>query len=225
MASFFNLTLDTTAPTSLSLDINEGAIYTNSQNVTLYIGLDDEEAADVTQMKIWGIDGAETEDDASWETYTPSKIVILTEGDGLKTVYLKVRDDVGNETFETSYDITLDTVVPAVSVTGPDKSKISEVEGYDIAIINFMSDTPFKEYKLCVVPATSSSEDAGTPIGSANPDHPTTDEKFDGEDLFPANTNIEVWISGSELATVDPGDGVKTIKVFVRTESGMWSVA
>ena len=48
-------------------------------------------------MKIWGIEGAAEEENASWETFAVSKSVNLTSGDGLKTVHIKVRDEVGNE--------------------------------------------------------------------------------------------------------------------------------
>ena len=160
MASYFNLTLDTTAPSGLTLSINDGALYATSTAVKLTIGVSD----DVTtgyQMKIWGIDGVAEEASASWETFATTKSVNLTSGDGLKTVHIKVRDDVGNESAAVSDDITLNTTVPVVTVTGPDKSKISKVEGYNKSKISFTVDVAFAEYKVCVVPANSSTQDAG----------------------------------------------------------------
>lgn len=224
MASFFNLTLDTLAPAGLEVAINDDAVYTTSSEVTLFITIDDEDTTGY-QMKIWGIDGAESEEDASWETYTDTKTVTLPDGDGFKTIYIKVRDDVGNETAAVSDSITLDTVVPAVSITGPDKSKISKITGYDIAIINFMSDVAFKAYKVCVVPATSSTQNAGAIIGTENGSVNTSGEKAGGDDIYPANTNIEVSINGSDLEVASSGDGVKIIKVFVQNDAGTWSVA
>ena len=41
MASYFNLTLDTRAPSGLTLSINDGALYATSTSVTLTIGLTD----------------------------------------------------------------------------------------------------------------------------------------------------------------------------------------
>ncbi|MGN1217771.1 MAG: hypothetical protein ACI4TD_07340 [Phocaeicola sp.] len=41
MASYFNLILDTLAPSGLSLQINGGAQYTTAQSVTLAISVDD----------------------------------------------------------------------------------------------------------------------------------------------------------------------------------------
>jgi hypothetical protein len=108
MASFFNLTLDTTAPAGLTLKLNNGAAYATSTSVTATIGLTDTETTGY-QMKIWGVAGAETEAEAAWATFVKSKAITLTTGDGQKTVSIKVRDDVGNETATVTAKITLDT--------------------------------------------------------------------------------------------------------------------
>lgn len=220
MASYFNLTLDTLAPDGLTLSINDGALYTTSATVTLSISMTDEASAGY-QMKIWGIEGVADEGSATWETYATSKRVTLVAGDGLKTVSIKVRDDVGNESAVVTDTITLDTAVPAVSVTGPDKSKISKVAGFNQSIFNFTSDVIFEEYKVCVVPANNSTQEAGTVI-------PTTAGSLNtsgSEGNYPASTNIQVTITGADLETASSGDGVKIIKVFVRNAAGTWSVA
>lgn len=220
MASYFNLTLDTLAPDGLTLSIIDGALYTTSATVTLSISMTDEASAGY-QMKIWGIEGVADEGSATWETYATSKSVTLVAGDGLKTVSIKVRDDVGNESAVVTDTITLDTAVPAVSVTGPDKSKISKVAGFNQSIFNFTSDVIFEEYKVCVVPANNSTQEAGTVI-------PTTAGSLNtsgSEGNYPASTNIQVTITGADLETASSGDGVKIIKVFVRNAAGTWSVA
>ena len=220
MASYFNLTLDTLAPEGLTLAINDGALYTTTTTVKLTVGLTDE-ATTGYQMKIWGIDGVAEEAAASWETYASTKSVTLPTGDGLKTVSIKVRDDVGNESEAVTDTITLNTVVPVVTVTGPDRSRISKVAGYNQAVINFTADVAFAEYKVCVVPASSSTQEAGTVIpttaGSAN--------TIGSAGNYPAATNIQVTITGADLETVAPGDGAKVVKVFVKNEIGTWSVA
>ena len=203
MASYFNLTLDTTAPSGLTLSINDGALYATSTAVKLTIGLSDEVTTGY-QMKIWGIDGVDEEVSASWETFAKTKSVNLTSGDGLKTVHIKVRDDVGNETEEVSDDITLNTAVPVVTITGPDKTKISKVEGFNKSKITFTCDVDFAEYKVCVVPQTSSTQDAGTVI-------PTTAGSINtsGSDgSYPKTTPIEVTITGTDLETASSGDSV-----------------
>ena len=220
MASYFNLTLDTTAPSGLTLSINDGALYATSTAVKLTIGLSDEVTTGY-QMKIWGIDGVDEEASASWETFAKTKSVNLTSGDGLKTVHIKVRDDVGNETEEVSDDITLNTAVPVVTITGPDKTKISKVEGFNKSKIPFTCDVDFAEYKVCVVPQTSSTQDAGTVI-------PTTAGSINtsgSECSYPKTTPIEVTITGTDLETASSGDSVKIVKVFVKTAAGIWSVA
>ncbi len=219
MASYFNLTLDTLAPSGIKLLINDGAQYTTSTVVTLKITLEDA-ATTGYQMKIWGTADAATETAASWQTFAGSKSVNITSGDGLKTIYVKVRDDVGNESAAASDTITLDTAVAAVTVTGPDKSKISKKDGYNSAAFSFTSDRPFVEYKVCVVPSITSLEDAGTVIPTTNGSAGTS-----GTGSFNANTAVNVTIKGADLEKASSGDGVKIVKVFVRSESGIWSVA
>lgn len=220
MASYFNLTLDTTAPSGLVVKVNGDNIYATSTAATLTLTMTDGDPTGY-QMKIWGVEGVADEGSASWETYAASKSITLPAGDGLKTVHVKVRDDVGNESAEASDDITLNTKVPVVTITGPDKSKISKVEGFNKSIINFMADVVFEEYKVCVVPQNSSTQDAGTVIGTTNGSQNTSGS--DGD--YPASENIQVTITGADLEAAATGDGVKIVKVFVKTAAGIWSVA
>lgn len=218
MASYFNLTLDTLAPAGLAVQLNGDDIYTTTPSVELTLTLTDSPTTGY-QMKIWGVEGVTDEGSASWETYAASKSVTLPSGDGLKTVYVKVRDAVGNESSAASDSITLNTAVPTVTVTGPDKSTISKVVGFDMAVINFMSDIAFEEYKVCVVPATSSTQESGTQIPTTNGSVNTSGSAGGYE----ADTNIEVKINGSDLEAASSGDGVKIVKVFVKNAVGTWS--
>ena len=220
MASYFNLTLDTTAPAGVTLTINDGDLYTTSAVVELAIGTTDGNTQGY-QMKIWGIQDAAEEVAASWEAFATTKSVTLDSANGMKTVHIKVRDSVGNESVEVTDSITLDTSVPVVTITGPDKSTISKIATFDTSIFNFSCDVAFEEYKVCVVPATTSAQDAGTIIptdgGSANT------SGSDGD--YEASTNIQVTIKGADLETASSGDGVKIVKVFVKNAAGTWSVA
>lgn len=218
MASYFNLTLDTLAPTGLTVKLNGEDIYTTTTSVTMTLTLTDGNTTGY-QMKIWGVDGVAEEGSASWETYSASKSITLPSGDGLKTVYVKVRDSVGNESAEASDSITLDTSVPTVTVTGPDKATISKVAGFDMAVVNFMSDIAFEEYKVCVVPSTSSTQESGTIIQTTNGSVNTSGNAGS----YPADTNIEVKINGADLEVASSGDGLKIIKVFVKNAAGTWS--
>ena len=220
MASYFNLTLDTTAPAGVTLSINNDDLYTTSPTVTLTIGCSDENTTGY-QMQIWGTSTAPTQEQASWITYQASTQITLPDGDGLKTVYVIVRDTVGNQSAQASDTITLDTSVPSVSVTGPDNSTISEVPGFNTSVFNFTSDVAFEVYKVCVVSSTASTQNTGITIGTTNGSINTSGNAGG----YPADTNIEVTINGSDLQEASSGDGVKIIKVFVQNAAGTWSVA
>lgn len=220
MASFFNLILDTTAPAGVTLSLNDDARYTTSASITAKIGCSDEDTTGY-QLKVWGgVAGAATEAEAAWVNFSATKAITLSTGDGKKTVNLKVRDDVGNEAAVVTKEIILDTAVPVVTITGPDKSKISKVENFNVAAISFTCDVDFVEYKVKVVPATNSLQDAGVVIGTANG---STNMSGTGE--YPDAEAINCTINGADLEAAVAGDGEKIIKVFVRNAAGTWSVA
>ena len=219
MASYFNLTLDTLAPQGLTIKLNNGSQYTTNKTVQLAVNVTDE-SADGYQMKVWGINGVANESDATWETLANIKNVTLSTGDGLKTVYVKVRDDVYNETAAASATITLDTSVPAVTIIGPDVSKISKTSPKDVATFSFTSDTAFTEYKIKVVPSNSSLHLLIVQIGTANG---STNMSATG--TFKASTAISCKVYGKDLEAASSGDGEKIIKVFVKNAHGTWSVA
>lgn len=225
MANWFNLILDTLGPQGVTLSINSGAAYTNDQLVTLSIGCSDPDKTGY-QMKIWGnVDTAydtniqATEGASTWITYAASKQIKLATGDGTKTVYVKIRDDVWNESAQASDSITLDTTVPVVTITGPDVGKVSKVASKDTAAFSFSVDQAFVEYKVKVVPSTSSLHTAGTQI-------PTTagSTNMSGSGSFEASTPIASTIKGADLETASAGDGTKIIKTFVKDAAGNWSV-
>lgn len=220
MASFFNLILDTTAPAGVTLSLNDDARYTTSASISAKIGCSDEDTTGY-QLKVWGgVTGAATEAEAAWVNFAATKMIDLTTGDGKKTVNLKVRDDVGNESAVVTKEIILDTAVPVVTITGPDKSKISKVETFNVAAISFTCDVDFVEYKIKVVPATTSLQDAGVVIGM---DNGSTNMSGTGE--FPDAQAIDCTINAADLEAASAGDGEKVIKVFVRNAAGTWSVA
>lgn len=221
MASFFNLVLDTTAPQGLSLKINDGAQYTTSTEVTLSISITDEATTNY-QMKIWGIASAEDEGSASWETFAKSKTVDLPSGDGAKTVYIKVRDDVYNETSSVSAQIILNTAVPTVTIVGPDVAKISKVPGKNVSSFTFTSNVTIIAWKVLVVKTSDALHDAGTNVqipddgGSVN---------MQGSENKTAGDSVSCTIYSADLETASSGDGTKIVKVFVQNEAGTWSVA
>lgn len=211
MAAFFTLKLDTLAPQNGSISI---VTLTNSRSITATLA-----ATEASQMKFWGdIEGASTESAASWETYSTTKALSLSGDDGSKTVYVKFRDSVGNETAAFSATTTLDTTGAVVTITGPDVDTISKVNGYNVAAFSFSVDTAFIQWEVRVVPASESAHTAGTLIGTTNG---STNMSGEGGE---ANSAINCTINGADLELASSGDGAKIIKVFVKDAAGNWSV-
>lgn len=224
MAAYFNLVLDTTAPQGATFTVNSNAAYSSSTSVTGDFSTSDTPTTGY-QVKVWGdIDaGGVTEGGASWVAYTTGLSITLATGDGLKTVYAKIRDDVGNETAQLSDTITLDTTMPVVTVGTPSVSKISKVAGFRTATCTFQADTVFDEYQVRVVPATGSIVSAGTLIPTTNGSINTSGSAGG----YPATTNITVTIDGRDLETASGGagnDGTKIVKVFVQDVADNWSI-
>jgi len=226
MANYFLLTLDTTGPQSPSIILESGAQYASAQLINADIATADGDTIGY-QMKIWGdVDLTEnpniqdTEGNSSWITYSATQQVKLSTGDGSKTVYLKIRDDVLNESAQTSDSITLDTSLPVVTISGPDVSKISKIATANISSFSFTVNEIFDEYKVKVVASTGAAHDTGTLIGTANGS--TNMSGVAGD--YPADTAINCSIYGSDLEVASAGDGEKIVKVFAKDKSGTWSV-
>ena len=221
MASYFNLTLDTLAPSGLVLTINGGVSTVTSASVTLGISVSDGNTAGYSMLIYGDVDDGLTEAQASWEAFAASKSITIKSGDGMKTVKAKVRDDVGNVSSEATVSVLLDTTVPVVTISsGPDRSKVSTVSGYDTVAFSFTSDSDFTEYKIKIVPSTSSTHDTGTQIGTTN-----GSTNMSGSGSFPASTPISCTIKGADLSAAVSGvNAAYVVKVFVKDTSGLWSV-
>ena len=161
-----------------------------------------------------------TEGASSWITYNVSQQVKLSPVDGSKTIYLKIRDDVYNESAQVSDSINLDQTIPVVTIVGPDVYKISKNNGKNISSFSFQCDSVFNEYKIKVVGASGATHDTGIQIGSAN----GSSNVSGNVGGYLASTPINCQITGADLESASAGDGSKIIKVFVRDEAGLWSV-
>jgi len=226
MANYFLLTLDTTGPQSPAISLENGAQYATQQLINADISTADGETTGY-QMKIWGdVDLTEnpniqdTEVNSSWITYSATQQVKLSIGDGAKTVYLKIRDDVLNESAQTSDSITLDTSLPVVTISGPDVNKISKIATANVSSFSFTVNEIFDEYKVKVVASTGAAHDTGTLIGTTNGS--TNMSGVAGD--YPAETAINCQVYGSDLEIASAGDGEKIVKVFAKDKSGAWSV-
>lgn len=224
MANFFNLILDTTSPTGVTISLEGGAQYATQQLVTATINSTDTTKTGF-QMKIWGdVDAAHdpnikaTEALSAWMTFATSKQIKLAASDGSKRISVKLRDDVYNESSVAFDTILLDQSMPVVTITNPDVPKISKIPNKNVASFSFTSDSAFKEYKVKVVSSSGASHDTGSVI-------PMTagSTKMSGTGDFAINTPIDCQINGTDLEAVSSGDGTKIIKVFVKDEAGNWS--
>lgn len=225
MANYFILTLDTTGPSNAGIKIEGNSAYTTKQLVYCMISTGDGSTSGY-QMKIWGdVDTAhetniqDTESASSWITFSSNKQIKLASGDGSKTVQVKLRDDVYNESAQASDSINLDTTRPAVTVTAPDVSTVSKINGKDEASFSFSVDTDYEEYKVKVVSGSGSSHETGTEIGTAN-----GSSNMSGTGSFTEGTATDCLINGADLEAASSSDGEKTVKVFVRDSAGNWSV-
>ena len=106
-------TVDTTAPTSNSIDIDSGATYDNDANVTLTLS-----STGASEMKI-----SNTADCSlgSYEAFAASKAWTLTDLNTTATVSVMYKDAAGNETICYSDSIIHDDIaptVPTISIAG-----------------------------------------------------------------------------------------------------------
>ena len=222
MANYLTLTLDTTAPASPTIDV--GGTYTAAQLINAVIGTGDGTTTNY-QMKLWGnVDTAfdvnvqATEAASAWITYATSKQIKLASGDGSKTVYVKIRDDVYNESAQASDSITLDSTKPIVSLTSDGITKVSKIAGKNVATFSFTSDTDYVEYKVKIVTSASADESTGTLLGTTN-----GSSNVAGTGAFTGSTPKTVTVNGADLQAASAGDGAKIVKVFVKDASGNWS--
>jgi len=103
-------TIDITGPTGAIL-INNGAISTNTTNVTLNLTCSD--SNECSQMQF-------SSDNITWtspETFAATKAWTLTSGDGIKTIYTRFKDTAGNWSAALNDTIILDNAPPSTTAT------------------------------------------------------------------------------------------------------------
>jgi thermitase len=102
--------LDRTGPSG-SIRINSGTEYAHSPQVVLTLTATDA-GSGVSQIRLSNDDNWDTVD---WTPMSDTQIWNLTSGDGLKTVYYQIQDNVGR-IYVCSASIVLDTAPPAGSI-------------------------------------------------------------------------------------------------------------
>jgi hypothetical protein len=103
-----SIILDRKKPVGVVL-INGGAYITNDSVVRVTVNAVDE-LSGVQKIEI-------STDNVNWQAYDPNSTYQLTEGDGVKKVYVKVYDNAGNMSSTLIDSIVLDTKPPVGKVT------------------------------------------------------------------------------------------------------------
>jgi len=120
-SDIYHFTIDTQAPSGVTLLINDNASYTTSPSVTLTLG-----ATGATWMKISNYANFSG---ANWESFTTTKSWNLSSAEGIRTVYFKVEDNAIGDQGSTTYanvaatksdTIILDTAAPSISSPSPE---------------------------------------------------------------------------------------------------------
>lgn len=105
-----SIQLDYTPPTCEEFKIDDGSEFTNNtqKKVTLHI-----KSPDAVKMTISNNPISDPTSATAWENYTATKEWILDGEDGLKTIYLVLKDEAGNYSGRYSERIILDRIPPA----------------------------------------------------------------------------------------------------------------
>jgi hypothetical protein len=167
---------------------------------------------------------------SSWVTYGNRDLTVAA-GDGVKTINIRLRDDVGNTSSVATDTITLDTTAPVVTIdAGPSSTaggsppKISKVGGWDDGSITWHADSDIQAYKIKYVPSSGADQTQGTTIPTAG-GSTNVNVTSDGSVKVAASTQVTSHINGTDLdAAAANGDGTKLLKVFVQDMAGNWSV-
>ncbi|MGV3505526.1 MAG: Ig-like domain-containing protein, partial [Adhaeribacter sp.] len=104
--------IDKTAPTG-TLVINSNAAQTNLTSVSLALTTADGLGSQTSHMRF----SNDNSTWSAWEPYATAKTHTLLSGDGLKTVYVELRDAVGNVSAPISDQINLDQTQASISIT------------------------------------------------------------------------------------------------------------
>jgi len=226
MASSIEVNLDMSGPANPSISLDGGATYSTSLLCNSTIGTDDVITTGY-QMKLWGdVDESENvniqtaEEDSEWISFSTSQQIKWSAGDGTKTINLRLRDDVLNESTVATDTIILDTTSPIITITGgPTPAKISKVTGKRVTTFSFRSDEGFEAYEVMVVANAGDGHASGTLIGVVN----GSVNMSGSAGGYAADTDIECTLDGADLETAG-AEGVNVIKVFVQDEAGNWSI-
>ena len=186
-------------------------------------------------------------DDAEWKDfvaddgkeYMSITNLFCTSGDGIKNIYVVVKDNAGNEmTIKDPKSFVYDTTLPIVTVSDIDYNRISKVHterrnGSGLIVGKFADETHFtfkpdsviQAYKVCAY-ADASAAAAGSAgdkaIGMA---HGSVGMSASG---LNSEAAVSAKITGADYEAALGGaghDGAHIVVVYVQDLAGQWSVA
>lgn len=198
MAQYFNLTLDTTAPSNGVLS-GLNAYYNSNATVTI-------SADDAAFMKVWTNQTAvgttsDAEIPSSWEAYNTSKTVSFS-GQGTQYVHAMFMDNVGNIGVVVNSAATVfDNVAPSISAVS-----INNGDG-------FTRTTTGNTIRVTATDATSGI----TTLTLSGPISEAGDVTFTAEDRTAGYKDIEITFTGE--------DGTKQVSVTATDAAGNVSAA
>lgn len=113
-ASLDTVFLDTIAPSLPSITINGGAEYTNNTSLNIALNNPSDNGSGISDIKVWDNRNSEPgySDYSSWM----SSYSLSTNHNENRTIYVKLRDYVGNENNAVTNTITFDNVAPTVNL-------------------------------------------------------------------------------------------------------------
>lgn len=135
----------------------------------------------------------------------------------MKTLTVRLRDDVWNESSTATDTITVDSTAPTVTVTS-DVSKVSKITGKRTATLTITPNSAIQAWKVKRVAASGDLHSTGVQIGTTN----GSDNMTGG--ASGSGTPITAHVDGADLE-VAGAEGNNIIKAFVQDLAGNWSVA
>ena len=168
---------------------------------------------------------------ADGKAYMVVSDMFMTEGEGNKNVYLKVKDNAGNISTAAVQSVYYDPSAPEVVVSGVDYNRISKMHTarHDNAA-KFNDETHFvftpsetiQAYKV-VAYANQDAAKAGSNADAVIPSDAGS-VNMSATGLSSAEA-VNAMIRGADLEAAVPGDGIKIVVVYVQDLAGTWSVA
>lgn len=200
--------VDMTPPTG-TISTNQ---FTNSRNitvnltvsdVTLTANIPDPYTLSDTKMKVWE---AGTTEPADWETYASNKTLVLSTGDGTKTINVKFKDGLDNEnaTVAATCSTVLDTDEPDVTLVLVKPDNATTVPAH----------TNLRDFNARI---GFTAETQDSPIVSYKLTGDFTDSSDTWYTFTPDSGKSYMTISGLQLTD---GDGLKTITALLKDSAG-----